>query len=234
VAFPALSRVQHDPVRLRSYFLKGYGLFLSLVMPLAMACALFANDIILVFLGTKWHDSASVFRLLAPTVVAFAMVNPFGSLLLATGRVVRNFNLGLLVAPVVIAGYLIGIRYGPPGVAAGYSIAMVVLIVPVVLWAKCDLPISNLNILETLKPPIVSVLVSAAGILLMAGALEHIHPVFLRLVVESAIFFGVFVVMLLFVMKQKTTYLNILRETGLWPISAWRQRAFRAEPAETT
>ena len=36
VVFPALSRLQNDPTRLRSYFLKGYGLFLSLVMPITM------------------------------------------------------------------------------------------------------------------------------------------------------------------------------------------------------
>jgi O-antigen/teichoic acid export membrane protein len=232
VAFPALSRVQDDPVRLRSYFLKGYGLFLSLVMPLAMACALFANDIILVFLGPKWHESAGVFRLLAPTIVAFSMVNPFGSLLLATGRVVRNFNLGLLIAPVVIVGYLIGIRYGPQGVAAGYSIAMVVLIVPVVLWAKCDLPITNMDILETLKPPTVSALVGAAVALMLATPMNYVHPVFRRLVIESALFFGVFAVVLLFVMKQRAMYFNILRETGLWPISVLRQKLFRSRSAE--
>jgi O-antigen/teichoic acid export membrane protein len=234
VAFPALSRVQDDPVRLRSYFLKGYALFLSLIIPLAMACALFANDIISVFLGAKWHASAPVFRLLAPTIVALAMVNPFGSLLLATGRVVRNFNLGLLVGPVVIVGYLIGIRYGPQGVAAGYSIAMVVLIVPVVLWAKCDLPITNMDILQTLKPPIVSALVGAAATLLLAVPMDHLHPVFLRLVIESAIFYGIFVVMLLFVMKERVMYFNILRETGLWPISALWQKMFRSRSAEAT
>src|SRR5437870_8668696 len=38
VMFPALSRVQNDPARLRSYFLKGYSLFLSLVIPITTWC----------------------------------------------------------------------------------------------------------------------------------------------------------------------------------------------------
>lgn len=232
VAFPALSRVQNDPVRLRSYFLKGYGLFLSLVMPIAVSCALFAPDITLVFLGAKWHASAAVFRLLAPTVVALALINPFGSMLLATGRVVRNLYIGLLVAPVVIIGYLAGLGHGPQGVAAGYSIAMVLLVVPVVLWAKRGTPITATDILRTLKAPFVSVLIAAAGMLAAVSLMERIGPVFLRLVVESSLFFGLYAAMLLFGMKQKTTYLNILRETGLWPISAWRQRAVRAESSE--
>jgi len=232
VAFPAMSRVQNDPARLRSYFMKGYGLFLSLVIPIAVACVLFANDLILVFLGPQWHESVPVFRLLAPAIVAIAMINPLGSLLLATGRVVRNFNLSLLIAPIVIIGYVIGLRHGPQGVAAGYSIAMVLLVVPVALWARHGLPITGLDILSTLKPPIASVLVSAAGMLLLAGPVEHVHPVFVRLVVKSGLFFGLYASMMLFAMKQKALYMNILRETGLWPISAWRQRELRAETPE--
>jgi PST family polysaccharide transporter len=38
VAFPALARVQEDPIRLRNYFLKGYSAFLSLVIPITVAC----------------------------------------------------------------------------------------------------------------------------------------------------------------------------------------------------
>src|SRR5215469_7524163 len=51
VAFSALSRVQDDPQRLKSYFLKGYSLVLALTLPITLVCALFANDAILVLLG---------------------------------------------------------------------------------------------------------------------------------------------------------------------------------------
>jgi O-antigen/teichoic acid export membrane protein len=234
VVFSALSRVQNDAVRLRSYFMKGYGLLLSLVIPIAMACVLFADDLIRIFLGAKWHASAPVFRLLAPTVVAVAMMNPLGAVLLATGRVVRNFNLALLITPVVILGYVIGLRHGPQGVAAGYSIAMVLLVVPIIVWAKHGLPISGMDILTTLKPPFVSVLVGTAGMLAATGLMNRIQPVFLRLVVESSLFLGVYASVLLFGMKQRTLYMGILRETGLWPISAWRQRPFRTQSTEAT
>src|SRR6516164_4811502 len=44
VAFSALSRLQDDPVRLRSYFLKGFSLVLGLTLPITIACGLFADD----------------------------------------------------------------------------------------------------------------------------------------------------------------------------------------------
>src|SRR6201987_156808 len=67
VAFSALSRLQDDPIRLRSYFLKGFSLVLGLTLPITVACALFADDVISILLGPKWKDAAPIFRLLAPT-----------------------------------------------------------------------------------------------------------------------------------------------------------------------
>src|SRR5438445_2781214 len=112
VAFPALSRLQNEPERLRSYFLKGYGLYLSLVMPITLACALFAEDIIRVFFGPNWSAAAPVFRLLAPTIVAFALINPFGWFMQATGLATRSLKIAALLVPVVIFGYVVGLPYG--------------------------------------------------------------------------------------------------------------------------
>ena len=76
VAFSALSRVQNDPVRLRSYFLKGFSFVLGLTLPITIACALFADDVVLVLLGPKWQASTEIVRLLAPTIVVMAIINP--------------------------------------------------------------------------------------------------------------------------------------------------------------
>src|SRR6201987_4982593 len=46
VAFSALSRLQDDPVRLKSYFLKGLSIVLGLTLPITIACALFADDVV--------------------------------------------------------------------------------------------------------------------------------------------------------------------------------------------
>src|SRR5215471_15851535 len=62
VAFSALSRLQHDLSRFKSYFLKGYSLVLGLTLPITVACAIFANDFVLVLLGPKWMEAAPIFR----------------------------------------------------------------------------------------------------------------------------------------------------------------------------
>jgi O-antigen/teichoic acid export membrane protein len=219
VAFPALSRLQNDPARLRSYFLKGYSLFLSLVMPLTMGCALFAEDIVRVFLGPKWGAAAPVFRWLAPTILAFAFINPFGWLLLATGRAVRSLLIAILIAPLVILGYLAGLRYGANGVAAGFSVMTVLLVVPVIVWSAHGLPITAVDALRAIMRPFLSILAGVATTLAAWSLINLLDPPLLRLTVASTVLFGVYFLMLWFVMGQKEVYLRLLRDIGVWPFA---------------
>jgi PST family polysaccharide transporter len=223
VAFPALSRVQNDPERLRSYFLKGYCLFLTLVLPITMACALYAEDIIQVFLGPKWSAAVPVFRLLTPTTLAWALIYPFNWVLNATGRTLRNLKITLLMSPIVIFGYLGGLSYGPIGVAAGFSVAMVLLVVPVVLWGTRGTSIAALDTLRVVMRPFLAILIGAGAALAASNFITLLTPPLLRLIAGSALLFSVYAVVLWLVMGQKAIYLGLLREIGIWPLASRRQ-----------
>lgn len=215
VMFPALSRVQGDPPRLRNYFLKGYGLFLSAVMPITLACALFAEDIVLVLLGAQWTEAVPVFQLLAPTILALALVNPMGYLMQAIGHQVRSLLVAFMILPVVIVGYTAGLPFGPKGVALGYSIAMCVLVVPVILWARRGTLITGKDILKTVLPPFAATLVGAATAIAARSAMNDIVP-FWRLTALTALLFGVHGLTLLYVLGQKQMYLDMLQAIGIW------------------
>src|SRR5580700_6721127 len=156
VAFSALSRVQDDPVRRKSYFLKGYSLVLSLTLPITFACAFFANDIVLVLLGPKWKEAAPLFRLLAPTILVFAIANPLSWLLTSIGLVGRNLKLALFIAPTMIAGYVIAMPYGPKGVAFAYSAVLVLWVVPLIAWCVRGTVISFRDVLLIVSRPLTS------------------------------------------------------------------------------
>ena len=214
VAFPALSRLQDQPERLRSYFAKCYTLFLSLSMPVTVAFGLFGEDIIRVFLGPKWIDSVPLFRLLAPTILAFALTNPTGWLLNALGRVVQSLWIGFLIAPVVVLGYAFGVPYGPLGVASGFSISMLLLIVPVILLGIRNTPVTAADIWGAIRPPLYSVIVAAIAASLIALPASHLPFALLRLCAVNGVLFSVYVLMLIFVMGQKPLYLNVLKGFG--------------------
>jgi O-antigen/teichoic acid export membrane protein len=211
VAFSALSRVRDDPPRFRSYFLKAYSLVLALTLPITMAVALFAPELIAVLLGPKWKESAPIFRLLSPTILIFALINPIGWLIFSLGMVGRSLRVASVLAPLVICGYIIGLPYGPKGVALAYSTAMALWVVPHIAWGLHGTVVSLRDIAVVASKPFASGVV-AGGI---AFGARLVLPQFLsplpQLVVESAILSSVYLGMLLFVMGQKHFYVDLLR-----------------------
>jgi PST family polysaccharide transporter len=211
VAFPTLARVREDPIRLRSYFLKGYSLVLALTLPITIVCALFADDLILVLLGPKWNGTATVFRLLAPTISIFALINPLGWLLFALGMVGRSLKVAMVLAPVVIFGFVIGLPYGPKGVAFSYSTLMALWAVPHIAWCIHGTVISLRDIFSTVSRPLFSGIVAAVIPFAFQFFYGHSLSPFLRLVLGSSLFLAVYLTMLLQVMGQKTLYLDLVR-----------------------
>jgi O-antigen/teichoic acid export membrane protein len=211
VAFSALSRVQDDPPRLKNYFLKGYSLVLALTLPITAACALFANDMILVLLGPKWKEAAPLFRLLAPTIFVFAIVNPLGWLMSALGLVGRSLRIALALAPTMIVGYALGLRYGPKGVAFAYSAVLILWAAPLIVWAVRGTAISFRDCVLVVSRPLVSCAVAAViaiGLQFFYGPSLHVLP---RLVLSVTVLFAVYLAMLLYVMGQKPLYVNLIR-----------------------
>jgi O-antigen/teichoic acid export membrane protein len=211
VAFSALSRVQDDPPRLKSYFLKGYSLVVALTIPITIVCGLFAGDVILVVLGPKWKEAAAIFRLLSPTMLIFAIINPLGWLLYSLGLVERSLKIALVFAPTIIVACLIGLPYGPKGVALAYSAVMALWVVPFILWSVSGTVVSFRDILLTVSRPLGSGVVAAVvafGIRFSSG---QSWPPLARLTLESTVLLVVYLGVLLFVTGQRAFYLDLLR-----------------------
>ncbi len=136
-------------------------MFWRLHLPITIACALFADDIVFVLLGPKWKEAAGIFRLLAPTMLIFAIANPLGWLLNSLGLVGRGLKIALVIAPLMIVGYLIGLPYGPEGVAFAYSAMMMLWIFPIIAWAIHGTMISFWDVLQTVSRPLGSVIPAA-------------------------------------------------------------------------
>jgi O-antigen/teichoic acid export membrane protein len=210
VAFSALSRLQHDPEGFRSYFLKGYSLVLTLTIPMSAGIALFAPDLISVLLGPKWQQAVPILRLLAPTILVLALVNPVGWLVFSLGRVDRTLKASFIFAPLVIAGYAVGLPYGPKGVALGYSSVMVLSAVPLIAWCVHGTVVTLRDIFSTAGRPLISAIV-AAPVAYCVQRCCHSSPQLMRLLLESAVLGGVYAIMLLYVMGQKAFYFGLIR-----------------------
>jgi O-antigen/teichoic acid export membrane protein len=211
VVFAALSRLQGEPQRMRRYFLKSYSLLLSLTMPITFTCALFAGDIVHIFLGPKWSSAAPIFCLLAPTTMGFAILTPLGWILSSCGLVGRGLQIALVLGTLLISGYSIGLHWGPLGVAFAYSAVMFLSVVPLIGWAARGTPVSLRDLMLAVGRPMLSGIVAsglAFGLRCLWGSLLPPLP---RLALGVAVVSSVYLWMLLYVLRQKLFYLQIIR-----------------------
>jgi PST family polysaccharide transporter len=211
VAFAALSRLRDESIRLRSYFLKGFSLSLGLTLPVAIACLLFADDVVFVLLGPKWAAVTDIMRLLAPTTMAFAIINPLGWLVASAGLIKRALQVTVVRTTLMVSGCAIALPYGPNAVAAAYSAVLVLWIIPHIWWCRHGTAVSVRDVLLTASRPLGSGILAGAlayGVRLMCGDFFSPLP---RLVVESGVLGVVFFGTLLFVAGEKSLYLDLLR-----------------------
>ena len=212
VAFPALSRIQHDATRLARSFLRGFSLLISSTIPITITCALFAEEIVRIVLGPKWMEATAIFRLLAPVALVFAVANPLSWLVMSTGRIGRALSISTATTPLVILGIVLGLSHGPNGVALGYSLAMTLLVIPIAAWSKHGTGITWADLWGAAKPPLLSgSLAGLAGLLVKLTVGGRLPPT-LYLMVGLAVVLGIYTWVLLIVLRQKDVYMDLLSQ----------------------
>ena len=140
--------------------------------------------------------------MLAPTVLVFGLINPLGWLLTSIGLQKRSLTIALVIAPVVMTAYVLGLPYGFAGVAFPYSAAMVLWVIPHVLWCLNGTTISARDLFWATWRPFLSAVVAAAfafGAQFYIG--DEVAPL-LSLVLGGGIMAAVYLSMLLFGMGR--------------------------------
>jgi O-antigen/teichoic acid export membrane protein len=216
VALSSLSRLQNDPPRQRRYFLKGYSLLMSVTVPLTVFCAVFGNDIIMVMLGPQWGESVPVFRLLAPTVLIFGLINPLAALMLASGLQRRSLHLAISIAILMLCAIPLGIPYGPTGVAFAISTAMSLWLVPHVVWSLKGTAIAPRDLFATAGKPLLATVAAAALAFMVHQTLLGLEWPIVRLAISGVVMGFLYFGILLFALGESRSYLNFLRGFGVF------------------
>lgn len=124
ILFPAMSRVQHDATRLALAYRRGMAAVALLVLPFSGVTVVLAPEIVRTLLGGNWDGVITPLRILT-----FAMYPQVGymigqSVTHAGGAVYRTAWRSGAYALLVVAGALVGQRWGVAGVAAAVALAI--------------------------------------------------------------------------------------------------------------
>jgi O-antigen/teichoic acid export membrane protein len=134
VVVPALSRIQTEHDRYRRTFLQVFeaialmsflftGLFLALAYPLT-----------LVVLGPKWEAAAVIFANFTIAALAYPITSASTWLFASQGRGKDWVLASSIVSGVTLCSFLIGLPFGPAGVAMSYSASRVLIELPFVYY----------------------------------------------------------------------------------------------------
>ena len=184
---------------------------MSITIPATLLCAVLSDDIIRIVLGPQWTEAAPIFRLLAPTILALGIINPTAWLLQSAGRQQRSLMIAVVLAPLVCVSYLIGIPYGPTGVALSYSTVMVLWIVPHILWCVKDMPVSFLDVIWAMARPLLAGAVAALASVVTLQLVSGIGIPVLHVLIVGTVMGLVYVFVLGFVLRQKDFYVDLFQ-----------------------
>jgi O-antigen/teichoic acid export membrane protein len=134
VFVPALSRLQSQPERYRSTFLRLYesialtgflftGLFLALSRPLT-----------LVLLGHKWENAAAIFGGFTIAALSVPLAGASTWLFTSQGRGRDMLTAGSINAFVTVLSFVVGLPFGPVGVAVAFSVSGPLIRLPILYF----------------------------------------------------------------------------------------------------
>lgn len=121
VLFPAFSRLQGEPERLRQALHRTVHLVSIVVFPVFCGLALVAPELVPAVFGEKWQGGVPVVRVLSLVAVIEATMRFNGNALMAVGKPGWLLRLRIVAAAATVAALLVGVRWGILGVAIGYA-----------------------------------------------------------------------------------------------------------------
>jgi len=135
VAVATLSRLNNDPERYRRYYLYAVSMLAFVGMPLSAILTIMSDDIILLLLGPQWNKTAEIFFIFGLGIGPILIYGTQGWLHLSLGRPDRWLLWSIINSVVSVISFVIGLQFGPLGVAAAYIISLYAMIGPCLWYA---------------------------------------------------------------------------------------------------
>ena len=135
VGMPVLSRLRDNPEQYRRYALRALSTLAFVGMALGAGLALSGRDLILVVLGPRWDESGKIFTFFAPGIGAMLLYLAYSWIHLSLGRADRLLRWGIIEFAVIGLLFVIGLRWGPVGVAMAWVVSSWTLAVPALWYA---------------------------------------------------------------------------------------------------
>lgn len=138
VALPRLSRTQHDGAGFDAFYYRGTQLLTLITLPIAVAFAVFGEQIASIVYGAQWGGVPDLLRIFSLGLAVAPLLHSTGPVFVARGVPQRMLYWGIFGSTVIILSVVVGLQWGTRGVAYGWSLSSLLLVVPCLLYAYRD------------------------------------------------------------------------------------------------
>jgi len=173
VMFPALSLVREDRALVASVFLRSTRAISLLTFPMMLGLFVTAEPFVIGLLGPQWRDMIPILQVLCFVGLVQSVTTLTGSLYLSQGRADLQLRIGVVLKLVTLAGILVGLRWGPVGVAIGYGVATAINSYPAFRFAGALVGLRFVDLVRALLATLGCAIAMAAGV----WAIERLTPV---------------------------------------------------------
>jgi PST family polysaccharide transporter len=195
VMIPALSKLQRDEARLREAYLRGQQIIAFGSFPIMAILLAAAEEVIAVVYGPRWSAAVPLFRVLCIAGLWQSIYSSSGQVFLASGRTDRLWRAGAAISGVLAVCLVIGLPWGPQGVAWAYSLGFCGILLPYLKYSSATVGLGLRQMGKQLWGPLVSSLTVIPAVAvakcLMPGDLSAAFRLGVCLLVGSAAFFAV-------------------------------------------
>jgi PST family polysaccharide transporter len=135
VAVSALSRLNRDRAKYRQYLIGSLAVLSFVGMGVGADLTLIGNDVIRLLLGPGWTAAGRIFMFFGPGIGIMVLYGTHGWIHLSIGRADRWFRWGILEFIFTGLLFLLGLRWGPVGIAVAWTASFWILTIPAFWYA---------------------------------------------------------------------------------------------------
>ncbi len=234
VVLSTLSRLERGSAQYKRYFLSGLSILAFVGMGAGAGLTLVGKDLIRLLLGLKWEASGQIFTLFGPGIGIMLIYNTSGLIHLSIGRADRWFRWVLVEFSVTGLLFLLGLHWGPAGIAAAWTASFWFLTIPAFWYAGKPIHFGVAPILATVWRYIlasllagcasVAVIQKIPSLLAAPGALGALN----RIVIISLLFLVLYIVSVILLHGGFEPIDRVMR---LWPdILPWKKSSSSSRP----
>jgi PST family polysaccharide transporter len=122
VAFPAFSRLQNEPEKMRRAFYKAIQFTSLIAFPAFIGISAIAPELVLALFGPTWAPSVPVMQILALIGVLHSVSLFNATVLKATGKPSWHLGITLITSIATVIGFLLVVGWGIVALAAAYVV----------------------------------------------------------------------------------------------------------------